>query len=287
MSVYIIGPETSKLYNNTTPVKLAECAKFKFARSLANITPTENDILIRYGTSGFSNKDYLFKDVINYAEAIKRSSNKWLSTLLFRQKGIPIPKVITSASSITQEDLPVLRRNIHHTRGSDIKLINSLRNIPHGDYYSKFIDSKCEYRVHVFDDKVVRVQLKVKGEEPPREEMDGFIHNYENGFLLKDTYTHDLELEKSLFEPSIKAVKLLGLDFGAVDVLVGKDNKPYILEVNSAPRLNKYGRQLYTILLYRKLDMKFDLKDFSRVRENTGDRSNGLPIEFREIIVRN
>jgi predicted ATP-grasp superfamily ATP-dependent carboligase len=281
---YLVGRETSKLYENTTPVKLAEMLKFTFAKSLRGIRPTEEDTLVRYGIAGNREKDYLFGTVINSGESIIKASNKRMSALILQRRKIPSPKIFLHVEDIRATDLPVVRRLKHHSRGSDIKLVTSLRHIPQGDYYSKFIESNCEYRIHVFDGKAIRVQLKVKGEETVDDDRD-FIHNVENGFLLKDTFDHNLNLEKEMIPIAENAVKLLGLDFGAADVLVGKDNKPYILEVNSAPRLCKFGRQLYTIYLYEKLGIKYDLATYARVRLNEGKSGNGLPIKYREILV--
>jgi len=263
-------------------VKLAELAKFTFSKGLSNIQPTRDDVLIRYGVSSYSDKDYMFGSVLNYGNVIKLSSNKLNCNLLFLQKKIPSPEVFLNFNDIRNEDLPVLRRLKYHSRGSDIKRIDNLSSVVHGDYYSKFIDSKCEYRILVFDGKAIRVQLKVKSED---NQGSDYIHNYENGFLLKDNFAHDVELENKLIAMSERAVATVGLDFGAVDILVSKDNEPYVLEVNSAPRLNKYGRQLFTIYLYRKLGREVNLNDFSRIKVNEGRNSTGLPVEFREIII--
>ena len=282
MAIFLVGASSSKLYNNTTPVKLAELAKFTFSKGLSNIQPTRDDVLIRYGVSSYSDKDYMFGSVLNYGNVIKLSSNKLNCNLLFLQKKIPSPEVFLNFNDIRNEDLPVLRRLKYHSRGSDIKRIDNLSSVVHGDYYSKFIDSKCEYRILVFDGKAIRVQLKVKSED---NQGSDYIHNYENGFLLKDNFAHDVELENKLIAMSERAVATVGLDFGAVDILVSKDNEPYVLEVNSAPRLNKYGRQLFTIYLYRKLGREVNLNDFSRIKVNEGRNSTGLPVEFREIII--
>jgi glutathione synthase/RimK-type ligase-like ATP-grasp enzyme len=40
----------------------------------------------------------------------------------------------------------------------------------------------------------------------------------------------------------------LGLDFGAVDVLLGRDGKFYVLECNTAPGVEGEGRQVIQAL---------------------------------------
>lgn len=283
MTIYVLGASSSKLYKNTTPTKFAEDNEFKFIKSLNGIVPVSGDILIRYGKSDYPDMDYLFDKVINYSRTIKLSSNKINCSLFFKQKDIPTPQIFLDKTKLKEEDMPVLRRLKYHARGSDIKLIKNLNEMKDGDYYSKFIESKCEYRIHVFDGKVIRLQLKVKTDNCTQNE---YIHNYENGYLLKDRFEHDIELEKSLIPIAEKAVIEIGLDFGAVDILVGKDDKPYILEVNSAARLNKYGRQLFSFYIKRKLGMEPKIEDYSRIRKNEGNNFNGLPLEFREIIIK-
>lgn len=282
--IVIVGSETSRLYEQTTPFKLAECSGFEFSRYVPKPPRREDNVLIRYGKTSYANREWRYKKIINTASSIELASNKLESLLQLERNGIPIPKMFLRKSEITQRDLPVIRRRAYHSRGSDIILVNALYNIPNGDYYSKLIDSKSEYRVHVFNGEVIRIQLKIKDSER-ESEMDEFVHNFENGYVLSDTYTHDLEVEKSILQLSIDAVGLLGLTFGAVDVLIDKDNNPYVLEVNSAPRLNKYGRQLYTLYFYKLLGWDISqFKNRGRIRENKGANSNGLPVEFREII---
>jgi len=59
-------------------------------------------------------------------------------------------------------------------------------------------------------------------------------------------WEHIPDLEEKATKECIKALKILNLDFGAIDVVIHKDTmQPYILEINTAPRLNKLGRKKY------------------------------------------
>jgi D-alanine-D-alanine ligase-like ATP-grasp enzyme len=46
-------------------------------------------------------------------------------------------------------------------------------------------------------------------------------------------------------EHSISAVNTLGLDFGAVDLIVAKDGRVYVLEVNTAPGIEGITLEKY------------------------------------------
>lgn len=273
----MFGRETSSLYEETTPVKLARTAGFDFSNTLRNIKLEEDTVLIRYGLTGFRKNEHRFYEVINHSRAIINAMHKLRSSLILERADIPVPTIFISRSEIKQKDLPVIRRLELHSRGTDIVLVKSLSNIPHGDYYSKFVDNIAEYRVHVFNGEVIRVQKKVPTEE------EHWIHNVSHGYDLRDTFKHNIKIENSIFQDSISAVDCLDLNFGAVDILVSKDSKHCILEVNTAPRLNRFGRELYSIYLNEHIENEIDILSFPRIRENIGRLANGLPVKYRDI----
>lgn len=271
------------MYEETTPVKLAKVASFNFAHTITQIKKfgiNKIDAMIRYGMSSYSFLDLQIPQIINDADSVKKASNKFKSSIILRRHSLPVPKLFLSKTDITKEDLPVLKRNFFHSRGTDIVKINDLKDMVRGDYYVQFVEGNDEYRFHVFDGKVIRVQKKVRMEGKDRP----WLHNVENGFNLLDTFTHNIPLEKEIISLSERAVTTLGLDFGAVDVLISKENRPYILEVNTAPRLNKFGRELYTLHFYNKLKIVYDINMFPRLRLNQAEMNNGLPLRYREIV---
>lgn len=280
MIVYIVGRENSKIYDHTTPVLLAELAGFTFVKggALKRIRPTDDDVLIRYGLTSYPQKDLRFGEVFNTAKAIAKSSNKLAAAQLFLARKISTPMIWTNPRDIPDNAFPVVRRLKHHSRGTDIKLVANRRAMVAGDYYSQKIEGNDEYRVHIFDGECIRLQKKL-----PTGEVS-WIHNTSHNYVIDDTFQHNHALEKKVIDVAKRANAVVGLTFGAVDVLVSNTGQPYVLEVNSAPRLNKYGRQLYTFLIKRKLGMEPDLKDYSRIKVNTGKKSNGSPLEFREIL---
>jgi glutathione synthase/RimK-type ligase-like ATP-grasp enzyme len=74
------------------------------------------------------------------------------------------------------------------------------------------------------------------------------IRNYSNGWVYARA---EIAPSEELLLSSIQAVKLLGLDFGAVDIghrLI--DNKFFVFEINTAPglegtTLDKYQKVIY------------------------------------------
>lgn len=106
-----------------------------------------------------------------------------------------------------------------------------------GDKYATMpIDKDKEWRVHVVGDRVVGVYEKI-----PNDGDLGLIRKDENcRFKRIDMSDPDNRLEVRGVRPiAKKAVGMLGLDFGGVDVIRDAGNgNLYVNEVNSAPALN-------------------------------------------------
>src|SRR6266403_631051 len=140
--------------------------------------------------------------------------------------------------------LPWLARKSHHTKGKDIlvcKTQGEVRNVINHDrehtFFSVFIPTDTEYRVWVLGNKAFATYEKVyKG----KGEYEGFMRNRRFGFkfIKRDELigTHQIE------GPCIKAVAALGMDWGAVDILKGKDGTYYVLEINSMPHIDSIQR---------------------------------------------
>jgi D-alanine-D-alanine ligase-like ATP-grasp enzyme len=61
------------------------------------------------------------------------------------------------------------------------------------------------------------------------------VRNHDNGFIF---VRNDVKAPSSVEEQAVRAIKALGLDFGAVDIIWNdKQQKAYVLEVNTAPGL--------------------------------------------------
>jgi len=133
----------------------------------------------------------------------------------------------------------VSRTILNGSSGAGIVISEPGEQPPPAQLYTKYIKKKAEYRIHVMKTRqgsyeVFDWQRKVK--DPAREVLNWQVRNHHNGFIfIRETEppSEDAKLQ------AIRAVSACGLDFGAVDVLVGSaDNLAYVLEVNSAPGLS-------------------------------------------------
>lgn len=104
--------------------------------------------------------------------------------------------------------------------------------------YTQYVKKRAEYRTHVVNDKVIHVQEKKKkhGHE------HSLIQSHDNGYV----FGKPGEVPQSVLDAGIGAVKALGLDFGAVDVIWNEhQGKAYVLEVNTAPGLSPQTAEKY------------------------------------------
>jgi hypothetical protein len=105
--------------------------------------------------------------------------------------------------------------------------------------YVVYKKKKHEFRVHVMRDKfgghqVVDIQRKgLRAEYQGRDDVNWKVRNLANGFIYA---REGFETPNRVTKAALHAVRALGLDFGAVDIIYQERNESaYILEVNTAP----------------------------------------------------
>lgn len=165
--------------------------------------PRNTTLLINYG-----NVPPAIGRVLN-AELI---TNKLQQLQLFKQRGVLAPEVIVEGPGYAV-------RRTHHIEGRDIRLLTNQH------FLVQWLDKVREYRVHVFLDEAFRLCRKVPNVN------SGEIWNSTNTQWKYQLRTYPRGL-KTLAR---QAVATLGHDFGAVDIIQGRDRRLYVLEVNSAP----------------------------------------------------
>lgn len=244
---------------------LEELNKSILVKKYKNQHLNQNDVVVRWGDTSNSEIDGVLSQnrILNKASAISKNTNKLKSLKLFGSSGLNIPKIFESKQAINR--FPVLGRDKNHHGGLDIVIINgsndgnnNLNKIPNKDFYVEVIKSIREYRVHIFNDEVIRVTRKVfRGHD-----KDG-VPVTQEGIIKNDTYgwghnnVNVDNLNPEFISASKKALKAIGLDFGAVDLLISTNEKPYVLEVNSSPRLNSIGLEIYAEAIKNYVDNIF------------------------------
>jgi glutathione synthase/RimK-type ligase-like ATP-grasp enzyme len=183
------------------------------------------------------------RTLLNEPEAVGRAANK-LNTFntLKLHNDIKIPKFYTQRDfNVVETQLNGSNRIIFVARsllsghsGQGITILRNGDAIPSDTkIVVEYIKKKAEYRAHVAMGRMILLAQKRKRSNTDQTQNQQLIRSCDNGWVHAvnnvDPPPEGLELM------CIKAVQYLGLDFGAVDVVVTEDGKVYILEVNTAP----------------------------------------------------
>jgi hypothetical protein len=142
-----------------------------------------------------------------------------------------------------------LRRRKHHIQGRDIIKLKPTDHLPRSKrsgYYTQYLEKTAEFRLHIFGDKCIGIAEKVRKPAPPDcENPHPFIWNFERGWDLQYINSEVRETQvphyAEMVAESVKALKALKLDFGAVDLIMC-NGKPFVLEANTSPKLYQTKR---------------------------------------------
>lgn len=121
--------------------------------------------------------------------------------------------------------------------------------IPEAPLYTRGVNNHGEYRVHVFDGEVILYQKKSRrvdddGNVITAEGEHADVRNLASNWIYRTGNLNRLERVEEL---AIDAVAALGLDFGAVDIIMDENGDVFVLEINSAPGIsNTETSQAYT-----------------------------------------
>lgn len=170
---------------------------------------------------------------------------------LLREGGVRVPEFIQPGSGFTPNPNMTgvwFGRQLRHHGGSDITLVLqsedfAARVASGSQFFTKFIPSTAEYRVWIYRRKHLGTYVKVLAHP---EQYRGIGRNYDNGFSFN--LVDSASVPRVAVDMAAQAVTSLGLDFGAVDMLLGKDGQYYVLEVNTAPGVEGDNRQVIQAL---------------------------------------
>ena len=184
---------------------------------------------------------------LNRPMAVKQAHNK-LVTFANLQGKVLIPQWTTEKTIAhqwwDQGKIVLCRKSLTGSAGAGI-IISRVEHqcIVDAPLYVQYKSKQKEFRVHVFRQKVIDVSEKRRSVSHGPVESD-YIRSRENGWI----FCHDAILEpEGLRSVSMAAVSVLGLDFGAVDVIWNEDeNRCYVLEVNTAPGIEGTTLEKYT-----------------------------------------
>lgn len=179
---------------------------------------------------------------LNTLEATRNASNKKVMMQKLVEAGISTPDVLfledhyrlgIFTDQFTNEE------GKFYVRGANQE-VRYTDSVTRGDLYvSRPIPNKRrEYRVHVFDGKVVEIYEKV-----PQEENVTLFKAHNCKFERRNI--ENCKLNAADQQMCVDAVNALGLTFAGVDMCRDKDQNTFVLEVNSSPALNTLNVERY------------------------------------------
>lgn len=234
---------------------------------------------------------------LNTVEAIKNSSNKELMKTCFIENKVKTAKWwIYSINqkefmrmSLQEEDndhdidyaiedlpYPIISKHIFGSRGTGNKKHDNQESLEawmEGKDLSKYIFEKYynynrEYRLHISKNGCFYTCRKMLKTEAPQEAR--WYRNDEHCvWVLEENESFDKPVNwDNVVEESVKALKAVGLDFGAVDLRIqsakNKDGdlrespKFIVVEINSAPSFSTITTEKYTEELPKLLIDKYE-----------------------------
>jgi len=184
--------------------------------------------------------------VLNHPKNVAVATNK-LSTFMFlKLQNVPHPEWTQYKSQaeawINEGHKVFCRQALTSHSGHGIIISTCLEELVDAPLYVKAVKKDKEYRVHVFNGKVIDYQQKKRKLNYDGPSTSG-IRNHGNGWVYA---RDDVDLPDMARDASIRAVAALKLDFGAVDVATSLDGNIYVFEVNTAPGLHGTTLTKYT-----------------------------------------
>jgi len=167
--------------------------------------------------------------------------NNFQQLVKFRENDVPTIEFTSDrreAEKWIASGKTVWGRKFNHTQALDVKLPTQPGFWKKSDFWVVVMDGPFdEYRQHIMWGKAISRGLKVL---TGTETLGFAARNRRNGWTLQ----RDTKVPEVVRATAAKAVKALGYDFGAVDIIY-KNNIAYVLEVNKAPGLDNKTASAY------------------------------------------
>jgi glutathione synthase/RimK-type ligase-like ATP-grasp enzyme len=220
-----------------------------------NVKGRPERTLINWGSSKVP-QDLLQCFVLNHPTMVSNVVDK-ISTYEMLELSCRIPDWTirqATAKKWILDGFSVLARTVTQGKqGEGITVCKTLESLIPAKVYCKYIPKSSEYRVHIFDGKVIGYQIRMKNPEWASEDFSPEVCTFTNGWQLKNliSYTPPEDVKTQ----ALKAVTRSGLLFGAVDVLWCADtNKAFVAEINTAAWLNKQYSEKYANAIRKYLE---------------------------------
>lgn len=213
-----------------------------FKRSRSGKFIKYNDLVVNWGSGNLSFINQNNAKVLNKPQNVLLATNKLSS---FNHLKDVKTVVWTTKQDEAQKwaddgNVVVCRTKLTGHSGDGILIVEKHQPVPAAPLYTKYVFKEKEFRVHVANGKVIDVQQKIR--DPDREPTNWKVRSHDNGFIYA---RNSVSPDDNRDQLAVAAVAALGLDFGAVDLIVDKHGVYYFLEANTAPGLEGQTVEAY------------------------------------------
>lgn len=221
-----------------------DLAKALGCKVLSRPKRSRKEVMINWGSSKFvDTKSY----EVNNLQAVVFASNKLTSLQIFKESGVDCPAftadIEVAKDWIAEGSIVLCRKLLRSHSGKGIIVAKTVQELVKAPLYVKYFPKSYEFRVHVFNGKVIDSVQKRKRSGLAEGAYNKYVRSHNNGWVF---CRENNNITKKAKELAIKAVKSLGLTFGAVDVVMTSSGKCKVLEVNTAPALEGKTLESYT-----------------------------------------
>lgn len=208
---------------------------------------SEGDIIINWGCG--RNPTWFSGDAewLNLPRQVHIAVNKLRFFETLRDAGYPHILDFTKSKEealawLSGGSVVYCRTRLTGREGDGIVVAHSAEEVVDAPLYTKGEGKSREYRVHIMKGKVIHLSQKKRRKDVP--DATSEVKNWKNGWVFTH---HDITpLGEGMEEECIKAIELLGLDFGALDILTQKGEVLKVIEVNTAPGIMGETEEAYT-----------------------------------------
>ena len=234
---YKIGSQSAKV--------LANNLNTKRVRADGNYKWFKNHLIINWGASQKPKWAKNGVKVLNHWDTINKTHNKLNCLNLLKAAGVRTVEftsdIEVAKQWIKDEETVFCRTKLIGHSGAGIKVARKPEDLVECNLYTKYIDGKNEYRIHIYNDGVnepiifdaAQKRRKEGFKEENAENPDAkLIRSYDNGYKF---CREGLEIPEDVKVQAIKAIKASGLSFCGADIRYKvKTNEAYVLELNSS-----------------------------------------------------
>lgn len=197
------------------------------------------DLIINWGASEIQ-PNLVGQTVYNKATSVAIATNKLQFMRAFENSEYVRTVPFTTDPAVARTwDKGVARTLLRASEGRGIVVFVRPNEPVPAPLYTKYVPKNKEFRIHVAFRAVIDTQRKIADPNNPPTNFD--LRNHDNGFLF--ARNSGIPSDESC-RMSIECLRLLGLDFGAVDI-IENNNGSWILEVNTAPGLEGRTLEVY------------------------------------------